>query len=131
MKSKLMYVSIFIFISMLLLLLFPNIVYGSSAITAMSGMAGGGTGDTSGATGKLGPIINAAIALIQIAGTGLSLIMVTLLGVKYILSAPNDKADVKKQITPMVIGCAILFASVNLVQIIANFATATLSSAAG
>ena len=131
MKKKMMFVYIIVFIVMFSITIYPNIVYGSSpAISAMSGMKDGTISDAS-ATGKLKPVINAVIGLIQITGTGLSLIMVTILGIKYILSAPSDKADVKKQITPMVVGCVILFASVNLVQIIADFATKTLSTAAG
>ena len=58
------------------------------------------------------------------------MIMVTLLGIKYIMAAPSDKADVKKQIAPLVIGAIILFASVNLVGIIADVADSTLSGAA-
>lgn len=95
------------------------------AITAMQGMEDGGTPDTT-ATAKLGPIINSVIAIIQVAGTGISLIMVTILGIRYLLAAPSDKADVKKQIAPMLIGAVILFASVNIVQIIANFTNDTL-----
>ena len=131
MKNKLIFGWIVIITIVFLIIVYPNVVYGSTVTDAMAGMAGGGTGDTTGAAGKLGPLINTVIGLIQITGTGLSLIMVTILGIKYILSAPSDKADVKKQITPLVIGCVILFASVNLVQIIANFATTTLSKAAG
>lgn len=98
------------------------------AITAMNNMANTDLKDD---TGKLGSIINAVIGLIQVAGTGISMIMVTVLGIRYLMAAPNDKADVKKQIVPLVIGAVILFAAVNLVDIIANMATDTLSKAAG
>lgn len=91
----------------------------NDAISAMNGMTSDDGDPTS---GKLGSIINAAIGVIQMVGTGISLIMVTILGIKYILAAPNDKADVKKQITPMLIGAIILFGSVNLVQLVADFA---------
>ena len=99
-----------------------------SAIDAMGNMAGATVEDGS---GKIGNILNSVIGIIQIAGTGISMIMVTLLGIKYIMAAPSDKADVKKQIAPLVIGAIILFASVNLVGIIADVADSTLSSAAG
>ncbi len=112
---------------LILIMVFSCAVYageGASsnpAISAMSGMKGDSA--LTDPTGKLGGIVNSAIGLIQIVGTGVSLIMVTVLGIKYMMAAPSDKADVKKQITPMVIGCAVLFASVNIVQIIANFAS--------
>lgn len=71
------------------------------------------------------PVINAIIGTIQVAGTGIALIMVSVLGIKYMLAAPNEKADVKKQITPMVIGAIILFGAVNIIQIIATFTADT------
>jgi hypothetical protein len=65
--------------------------------------------------------INNVIGLIQFAGTGISVIVVTMLGIKYILASPSEKADVKKQIAPILIGCVLLFGAVNLVAIIADF----------
>ena len=65
--------------------------------------------------------INTVIGLIQYAGTGISLIVVTMLGIKYLLASPSDKADVKKQITPILIGCVLLFGAVNLVAFVADF----------
>lgn len=97
-----------------------------SAIDAMSNMKETKLDEADG-TGKLGPIINAAIGLIQIAGTGISMVMVSVLGIKYMLAAPNDKADVKKQILPLVIGAIILFSAVNLVSIFATMSEKTWS----
>ena len=65
--------------------------------------------------------INNVIGLIQVAGTGISLVVVTMLGIKYLLASPSEKADVKKQIAPILIGCVLLFGAVNLVAIIADF----------
>lgn len=96
-------------------------------VEAMKGMGQDTTNESlDSVANSLGPVINTAIGLIQMVGTGLSLVMVSILGIKYMMAAPNDKAEVKKQITPMVVGCAILFASVNIVQIIANFTEETL-----
>lgn len=74
--------------------------------------------DTS--TGIVGGI-NTVIGLLQLAGSGISIIVVTLLGAKYILASPADKADVKKSITPIIIGCVLLFGAVNLVATIMDF----------
>ena len=99
----------------------------TNAILAMEDLAGAEVEDES---GKIGKILNSVIGIIQIAGTGISMIMVSLLGIKYILASPSDKADVKKQIAPMAIGAVILFASVNLVGIVADVANRTLAKAA-
>lgn len=72
------------------------------------------------ASGKIVNIINAVIKLIQIAGSGIAVIVVTMLGVKYMLASAGEKAEIKKQAMPVVIGCVILFAAVNLVAIVAG-----------
>ena len=91
--------------------------------TAMTGMKDDATNADGADTIK--PVINAVIGTLQVAGTGIALIMISILGIKYMMAAPNDKADVKKQITPMVIGAILLFGAVNIIQIIANFTEKT------
>jgi len=94
--------------------------YGTEAINAMSGME---NWDSATVEPGISSVINTAIGLIQVAGTGIAFIMITILGIKYILASPNEKADVKKQIMPLFIGCVILFASTNLVALIAKEVT--------
>ncbi len=72
--------------------------------------------------------INSVIGLLQFAGTGISVIVVTILGIKYILASPADKADVKKSIMPIIIGCALLFAGVNIVATVMDFSTKVFSN---
>lgn len=88
--------------------------------TAMASMKNGEAKSED--TASIKPVLNTIIGAIQIAGTGISLIMVSILGIKYILASPNDKADVKKQIMPMLIGAILLFGSVNIMQVISEFA---------
>lgn len=73
-----------------------------------------------GESSKIKPIINAFIKLFQIAGSGIAVIVVTILGVKYMVASANEKADLKKQAMPIVIGCFVLFAASNIVGIIAD-----------
>lgn len=73
---------------------------------------------TSTLSNKTGQIIN----IVQIAGTGISVIALIVLGIKYILSSPNEKATVKEQLIPYVIGAIIFFAASNLVAIVIGFA---------
>ena len=70
--------------------------------------------------GNIGKVINGIIRLIQIAGTGVSVIIVTILGIKYMLASSSEKADIKKMAMPIVVGCVLLFAASNLVAIIAG-----------
>ncbi|MBR3697808.1 MAG: hypothetical protein IKM97_06115 [Clostridia bacterium] len=117
------------FLILFMLLSFTNFVNADSptmddAITAMKGIKDyQQNGEDNVSIGKLGELINIVIGFIQIVGTAISLIMISVLGIKYMLAAPNEKADVKKQIAPLLIGAIILFSAVNLVQIVANFAS--------
>lgn len=66
--------------------------------------------------------INTVIGLIQVVGTGVAIVMVTIQGVKYLMASPSDKATVKHSAVPILIGCILLFAAVNIVKIIADTA---------
>ena len=70
----------------------------------------------------IGSTINNVIGLLQLAGTGIAVIVVTMLGIKYLLASPSEKADTKKAIMPILIGCILLFGAVNLVAVVADFA---------
>lgn len=70
--------------------------------------------------------INKIIGLLQIVGTGISIIVVSILGIKYMMASPGEKADVKKNILPIIYGCVLVFGGVNVVAIIANFSSKVL-----
>lgn len=118
-KKMISILSIFLIAVLVMSLVYS--VNAEEAIGAMKGLKSVSDANSS-ASGKLGPIINTIIGFIQVVGTGISVIMVTMLGIKYMLAAPADKADVKKQITPLVVGAIVLFASANIIQIIADYA---------
>lgn len=121
MKKKII-VSIVIILLVNLVICYNNIVLGVSSIEDLIGddtMQSVSTPDDS----KSGIVtgINGVIGLLQFVGSGISIIVVTILGMKYILASPADKADVKKSIMPIIIGCVLLFGAVNLVSIIMSF----------
>lgn len=74
-------------------------------------------------TDKTRSIAGNIIYIVQMVGTGIAVIMLTYLGTRYITLAPTEKADFKKSATGYIVGAIILFASVNIVAIISNFAT--------
>lgn len=77
--------------------------------------------DDVGYNDKVGTVLNTVIGLLQVAGTGIALITISIAGIKYLLAAPGEKADIKKQIIPIVIGCILLFGAVNLMSAIYSF----------
>lgn len=95
-------------------------VYATDVNAIISSMEG--TSDMATDGNGIKNALNNVIGLIQVAGTGISVVVVTMLGIKYLLASPSEKADVKKQIAPILIGCLLLFGAVNLVAIVADFA---------
>ena len=103
-----------------------DITDGTSVISAMEGSS-----DMSSSDNSIGDIINTVIGLLQVAGTGIAVVIVSFLGIKYLLASPSEKADTKKSILPIVIGCVLLFGAVNLMAAVSDFADKALNSGSG
>ena len=82
-------------------------------IDGMDGVQEGDTSSNSVVTG-----INTIFSLIRYVGTGLSLLVVMLLGIRYMTSSVEEKADIKKKAVPICIGCALIFATTNIMGIV-------------
>ena len=104
--------------------IFYNISYAADGkITTLVGEASGAANLIDASGDPIFEGINKIIGLLQIVGTGISIIVVTMLGIKYIMASPGEKAETKKQIMPIIIGCVLVFGGVNVVAIIARFVT--------
>lgn len=73
--------------------------------------------DTTVNNSGLGKALKNLIVYLQIAGTGISIIVVTILGIKYMTASVEAKAEVKKEMMPVLIGMGLLFGAVNLIAI--------------
>lgn len=87
----------------------------------ISGMKNASTISEADADTGIATTINNIIGLLQLAGTGISVIVMTMLGIKYLIASPSEKADTKKMIMPILLGCILLFGAVNLVALVADF----------
>ena len=70
-------------------------------------------------TNVVGTIVNT----IRLVGTGIAIIMIIYVAIKYMSAAPSEKADFKKSATAYVVGAVVLFASTNILGILAEFET--------
>ena len=82
-----------------------------------------GKGNTGGADASLQNVIGAIITLVRIVGTGVAIIMLIVLAIKYISAAPGDKADIKKHAVVYVVGAVVLFAATGILGIVQKFAS--------
>jgi len=77
----------------------------------------GTTGDSEYLAEKVGNILG----IIQVVGTILSVIMLIIIGIKYMIGSVEEKAQYKETLKPYIIGAFILFTGTLLPQIIYEF----------
>ena len=115
--SKIMKIAI-VFLSMTMIV--SNFVFSSdyaSLITDLDGQAG----DT-GLNESAKSIVGAIISVTKIVAVGVALIMLAAVAMKYMSSAPGDRAEIKKHAVIYVVGAIVLFGSAGILEIIQKFA---------
>ena len=78
--------------------------------------------DPSGAAGKAQNIAGQILAVVQVIGVSVAIIMLLILAIKYLSAAPNDKAEIKKHAVVYVVGAVVLFGASGILGIIRGFA---------
>lgn len=68
-------------------------------------------------------IFNSVIGIVQVVGTGIAIIMLIVLAIKYLTAAPEGKAEIKKSAIIYVVAAVILFAAVNILAAIQSWAS--------
>ena len=67
---------------------------------------------------------NKIITVVSTIGSVLSVIVLIVIGIKYMLGSVEEKAEYKKTLIPYVVGCIIVFAASSIAQLIFNILTA-------
>jgi len=67
-------------------------------------------------------IVGAIVSVVRIVGTGVAIIMLAFVAIKYMSSAPGDRAEIKKHAVVYVVGAIVLFATSGILGIIQDFA---------
>lgn len=84
-------------------------------IISMEGANQSGGIDTS---NKLVKGVNVVYTLIRAVGTGIALLMVIVLGIKYMMASVEEKAEIKKQAIPILVGSGFVFATSQLLSVV-------------
>ena len=80
---------------------------------------------STGAAGVMEPINNisgAIITITRVVCVGVAITMLVVLAIKYMTSAPGDRATIKKHAVVYVVGAVVMFACTGILGIIQNFA---------
>lgn len=78
-------------------------------------------GDSTYNTGSINTIGNQVITIVSTVGTIFSVIVLVVLGIKYMMGSAEEKAEYKKTLLPYIIGAALVFAASSIATIIFNF----------
>ena len=71
------------------------------------------------------------LGAVQAIGMSVAIIILIVLGIKYMSAAPNDRAEIKKHAVVYVVGAVLLFAASTLVGIIRTFSKDALGDGSG
>ena len=69
------------------------------------------TGTDTNATGQIKDLGNNIIGILQAVGIVVSVVVVIVLGIKYMMGSVEEKAEYKKTMMPYLIGAALIFAA--------------------
>lgn len=61
------------------------------------------------------------LSVIQAVGTGIAVIMLVVIGTKYMIASVEEKAKLKETLVPYLIGAILLFAGSNILTIVVKF----------
>ena len=79
------------------------------------------TGKTTSVANNAGEAFNSVFSIIQVIGIAVAVIMLIVLGIKYMVSSVSDRAEIKKHAVVYVVGAILLFGASGIVEIIKNF----------
>ena len=72
--------------------------------------------------GKTRSVMGTIVVITRVACVGIAFIMLLVLGIKYVSSAPSDRATVMKHAVVYVVGAVVMFASSGILAVIEGFA---------
>lgn len=78
--------------------------------------------DVQGAS-EIGNVGRSIVGILQTVGIVLSVIILIILGIKYMMGSAEEKADYKKSMIPYLVGAILIFAASALAQVVYQFVT--------
>ena len=74
-------------------------------------------------TGGIQTIGEKIMGIIQTAGVVIAVIVLMVLGIKYMMGSAEEKAEYKKTMIPYIVGAILIFAATTIANVVFNFAT--------
>lgn len=107
---------------LLILLMFYSIALNCSYATEGLGMLQSFNGKPTGGTvtggTKVATLVGSILEVVRLAGAGIAVVMLLVLGIKYTIASASDRADIKKSATTYVTGALIMFGASGILGIV-------------
>lgn len=87
--------------------------------TVLNGLNGNGNVQTNDLT-KVG---NNIVTIIQVVGIVIAVMVLLVIGIKYMMGSASEKAEYKKTMIPYIVGAVLIFAGTSLVRVIYSLST--------
>ena len=87
--------------------------------TVLNGLDGNGNVQISDLT-KVG---NNIVTIIQVVGIVIAVIVLLIIGIKYMMGSASEKAEYKKTMIPYIVGAVLIFAGTSLARVIYSLST--------
>lgn len=87
--------------------------------TVLNGLNGNGDVQINDLT-KVG---NNIVTIIQVVGIVIAVIVLLVIGIKYMMGSASEKAEYKKTMIPYIVGAVLIFAGTSLVRVIYSLST--------
>lgn len=73
--------------------------------------------------GNIKNLGNSIIAVVRIVGVVIAVVILLILGIKYMMGSAEEKADYKKSMIPYIVGAVLVFASTAIVGVVYDMAS--------
>ena len=80
-------------------------------------------GDAVTGANEISTVGKSLVGILQTVGIVLSVVVLIILGIKYMMGSAEEKADYKKSMIPYIVGAALIFAASAFAQVIFQFFT--------
>ena len=112
MKKTVKIISIILLVTMLLATI-ASTVYADPGTTIDKINGQGGVDDT-----QLVTIGNKIVNIIQVVGIVVAVVILLVIGIKYMIGSASEKAEYKKTMIPYIVGAILIFAGTSIVKVI-------------
>lgn len=85
--------------------------------------------DSANGTAGITNIGNSIVGILQAVGIVLSVVVLIVLGIKYMMGSAEEKAEYKKTMIPYIVGAVLIFAASALAQVVFDFVSGITTTA--